>query len=474
MFIYEVRDLKSEIKSMIKVISSNLLVMLIGIVQTFMLPYMLEPTEYGYWSLFVLYIGYAGFIILGFCDGFYLKYGGKRYEDIDKKLFSGYHWILFCYLTLMFLVWCLSIMMLLPYDKRSVVLIFIGIGSVLACQNSYFILLNQATGRFSIYAKGNVIEKIVILIVSLGCMIIPNVNCYYIICASIIGKSLTTIYFAFYSRDIIFLKPQFNKKFWSSVVDNVRIGFTLTLSGVGAMLMTGFGRFVVENKLGIEELGYYSLMFSVSALFTQLIYAVSTVLYPVLRRVDGAKAKFLLRNIDQVIINFGGVILILYYPVRYLLEILFPRYRPAMNCILYLFPIIICQTRMTLVYNTIYKVLRWEKQLLNNAIVSLIFCIISTFMLFKLKPDKESVALATYIAFLFWNMCATCYYRKKEGLKKQLIGSDTILCIIYIIANCFFGYSFLSFIVTLLTILLTLILKNKQTIKIIKEFREIM
>lgn len=474
MFIYEVRDLKSEVKSMIKVVSSNLLVMLIGIVQTFILPNILEPVEYGYWSLYGLYIGYAGFVIWGFCDGFYLKYGGKRYEDIDKKLFSGYHWILFCYLILLFLAWCLGIKLLLPYDKRSVILIFIGIGGILVCQNSYFILLNQATARFSIYAKGNVIEKIVVLIVSLGCILLPNVNCYYIICAALIGKILTTIYFAFCSRDIIFLKPQFDRMLWCSVVDNIRVGFTLTLSGVGAMLITGFGRFVVENKLGIEELGYYSLMFSISALFTQLIYAVSTVLYPTLRRVDEVKAKYLLGNLDQLIINFGGIILILYYPARYLLQFLFPKYQPAMSCILFLFPIVICQSRMTLVYNTIYKVLRWEKQLLNNAFISLIFCVISTFMLFNLKSNKESVALAAYMSFFFWNMCAIYYYRKKEGLRQRLINSDVILCIIYIITNYLLGYSIISFTVTLLTVLLTLLVKNKQTIKIIKEFREIM
>jgi len=464
--------LNSGVKAIIKVASSNFLVMSIGIVQTFILPYILEPTEYGYWSFFGLCVGYAGFIILGFCDGFYLKYGGKRYEDIDKKLFSGYYWVLFCYLLIIFLAWCLGIRTLLSYNKRSVILIFIGIGSVFACLNSYFILLNQATARFSIYAKGNVIEKIVILIVSLGCIVIHNVNCYYIICAALCGKILTTIYFAFYSKDIICVKPQFNKVFWSSVVDNIRIGFTLTLSGVSAMLITGFGRFVVENKLGIEELGYYSVMFSISALFTQLIYAVSTVLYPTMRRVDEVKAKFLLMNLDQLIINFGSVILILYYPARYLLEFLFPKYRPAMDCVLYLFPIVICQTRMTLVYNTIYKVLRWEKQLLNNAIISLVVCVTITLILFKINPSKESVALATYSSFFFWNMFSMYYYRKKEGQKKWLIGSDMFLCIIYIIVNYLLGFSVLSCMITILTVLSILFIKNKQTIKIINQLKK--
>ena len=333
--------MKAEIKSILNVLSANTLILLVGIVQSFILPSILGPEEYGYWSLYLLYTGYAGFLIFGFCDGFYLKHGGENYDQLDKGTFSSYHWILVSYLLLISVIASSSLIVFMPHDSRLLVFLFVVLGMVLANQRSYFVLLNQATARFSIYAKGHVIEKITILVVAVGCIFINNVNPFYIITASVLGKLITVIYFAYYSRDIIFTRPKLNKEIALSTIDNIKVGFTLTLSGVGAMLMTGFGRFVVDSQLGIVELGYYSLMFSVSALFTQLIYAVSTVLFPVFRRVKEDKAQYLLGQLDKLLINFSGIILVLYYPIRYLLEIIYPSYQPAMMPMVYLFPIII-------------------------------------------------------------------------------------------------------------------------------------
>ncbi|MGF7057751.1 lipopolysaccharide biosynthesis protein [Brassicibacter mesophilus] len=464
--------MKAEIKSIINVLSANIIIILIGIVQTFILPSILVPEEYGYWSLYLLYTGYAGFLILGFCDGFYLKYGGEKYEDLDKSIFSCYHWILATYLITLFAIWYLLLTAFLPHDKRYLVFIFIGIGVVLSNQRSFFVLLNQATARFSIYAKGHVIEKISILIIAIICIFVRNVNAFYIIIASVVGKLITLIYFTFFSKDIVLTKPHIDKNIGLSVIDNIKVGFTLTLSGVGGMLMTGFGRFVVEKQLGIVELGYYSLMFSISALFTQLIYAFSTVFFPVFRRVKEIRAKYLLGRFDQLIINLSGIILIIYYPARYLLEIIFPQYHPAMNPMVFLFPIVICQSRMTLVYNTLYKVLRYEKQLLKNVLIALAFSTLVTIVFFNLNKDKESVAFATYLGFLFWNTIARYYYRKKENINNKWITPDIFLSFIYILANLIWGYTVTSFVIISVAVILVVASKIQETDEIIKEFRK--
>lgn len=464
--------MKSETKSILNVLSANVFIILIGIVQAFILPTILNPEEYGYWSLYLLYTGYAGFLIFGFCDGFYLKHGGEKYEQLDKGTFSSYYWILFVYLILLLGVWILLISSFLPLDKRYFVFIFVGIGVLLANQRSYFVLLNQATARFSIYAKGHVIEKIVILITAIVGIFIYNINAFYIIIASIIGKLLTVIYFSYFSKDIIFSKPCINKRIAYSVVDNVKVGFTLTLSGVGGMLMTGFGRFVIERQLGIVELGYYSLMFSVSALFTQLMYAISTVFFPVFRRVKEIKAKYLLGRFEQLIINLSGLILILYYPVRYFLEIVFPEYHPAMKPMLFLFPIIIFQSRKTLIYNTLYKVLRYEKRLLKNVLISLAFCALITIVFFSIKSSKESVAFATFLGFLFWIFIAKYHYQRKEGVRGKWVTPDVVLSFIYILSNIIWDYSIITLLITICSSLLIIVVKRKEIIDILKELKK--
>lgn len=463
--------MKSSMKSIFQVLSANVLVTIIGVVQTLILPFILTPIDYGYWSLYLLFVSYAGFLILGFCDGFYLKYGGEKYESLDKGLFSSFHLILVVYLLIVFMLWVSSVSIFLSSDEKYIVFLMIGFGGVLFCLRSYYILLNQATARFSIYAKGSVIEKVVILIVALVCLFVPNVNSYYIIASSIIGKLITVIYFAYFSRDIVFYRPVLNRGTWISAIDNVKVGFTLTLSGVGTMLITGFGRFVVENQLGIIELGYYSFVFSITILFTQLIYAISTVLFPILRRIKEVLAKRILENLDQLLINLSGIILILYYPSRYLLEMFFPKYQPAMDLMLYLFPMIISQNRMMLVYNTLYKVLRFEKQLFKNVLIALSFSVIVTILFFWKSGTMESIALATYIGIFFWNFLSVNYYRKEEGLKRKWITSDTVISLIFISINLLFGFSLLSFTIILIISLVFSLFKYQKTSKIIKDLR---
>ena len=79
-----------DMKSLFKVIGSNFIVLFIGIFATFVLPKMIDPLQYGYYSLFTLYVSYAGITLLGYVDGIYLKYGGKKYDELSKKEFAGY------------------------------------------------------------------------------------------------------------------------------------------------------------------------------------------------------------------------------------------------------------------------------------------------------------------------------------------------------------------------------------------------
>ncbi|MCM2590894.1 oligosaccharide flippase family protein [Rossellomorea marisflavi] len=465
--------MKSSVKSIYQVLSANILITIIGMAQTFILPLILAPSEFGFWSYYLLYVSYAGFLIFGFCDGFYLKYGGEKYDSLDKNLFSSFHLILVFYLTIVLIGWIAFINIFLSFDKKSIVLLLIGIGSVFTCLKSYYVLLNQATARFSIYAKGSIIEKIVLVMVSLFCVLLPTVNSYYIILASIVGKLITIFYFMYFSKDVILSKPTFNKEMWRDAISNVKVGFTLTLSGVGTMLITGYGRFVVEKKLGIIELGYYSFMFSITILFTQLIFAISTVLFPFLRRIKEDIAKKVLKDLDMILINFSGIILLIYFPSRYILETIFPQYQPSMELMLYLFPIIIAQNRMMLVYNTLYKVLRYEKQMLMNVLIALTFSVIITFLLFWMSESKESIALATYIGFLFWNLLSINVYKKKEKVKISLISTDLITSVIFIVINQVIGFSLISFLATLIPILVTTMYKFKETMKNIKSIREL-
>lgn len=460
--------MRFEHKAVLKVLSANVLVLLIGIVQTLLLPSILGPKEFGYYSYYSLYTSYAGILILGMCDGFFIKQSGKKYEDLDKKEFSTYNYILFLYLLIVITMIIIGIMLFHEQDKKYYLLILVCIGTFMVDYKSYYLFINQATARFTIYAKGRVIQKIILLLATILIIFVDNATAYIIIFASIIGDLITILYFAFYSKDILSSKPEFSKKNIFETFDNIKVGFTLTLYGVSEMLMTSFGRFLIERKLGIIELGYYSLLFSVSALFTQLIYAVTTVLFPLLRRKTVEKSILFLNNLDNLIIYLSGIILVLYYPARFILQIIFPEYTSAMNVMMFIFPIIVSQSRLTLVYNISYKVLRFEKRLLLNTASALAFSVIITLLMFVISQTKESVAFSTYIGYLFYNTISIYYYNKLNNEKVKLFNIDTIICLGYILINILFGYTIISFAIVSSLVVVIFTLKFKKIVLLSK------
>ncbi len=73
------------VSSILTVLSSNVVGLIVGIVNGFVVPRMLGITEYALLKTFTLYASYIGVFSLGFVDGIYLKYGG-----IEPKSINGY------------------------------------------------------------------------------------------------------------------------------------------------------------------------------------------------------------------------------------------------------------------------------------------------------------------------------------------------------------------------------------------------
>lgn len=87
--------IKNTLINILKVSISNIVIMLSGILVGLLLPKILGVTDYGYYRTFTLYTSYVGLFHFGFSDGIYLKYGGKRYDELNKEQFRFYsHFII--------------------------------------------------------------------------------------------------------------------------------------------------------------------------------------------------------------------------------------------------------------------------------------------------------------------------------------------------------------------------------------------
>ncbi len=57
----------------------------VGILKSFILPILLGVIGFGYWQIYLLYVGFVGLFALGFNDVVYLKYGRYGLHSIALK-----------------------------------------------------------------------------------------------------------------------------------------------------------------------------------------------------------------------------------------------------------------------------------------------------------------------------------------------------------------------------------------------------
>ena len=65
-------------KGLINVMMANIICLIINLLTNFLVPKYVSIESYGMIKTYALYLTYAGFFSMGYNDGMYLKYGGKK------------------------------------------------------------------------------------------------------------------------------------------------------------------------------------------------------------------------------------------------------------------------------------------------------------------------------------------------------------------------------------------------------------
>ncbi|MBO1265075.1 oligosaccharide flippase family protein [Proteiniclasticum sp. SCR006] len=425
--------LSNNARNLLSVLGANFFVMFVGIIQSFLFPKLMGPNQYGYWSMYLLYIGYAGFFNLGVSDGIYLLFGGENYNDLEKGKFKAYFNIILFYLSVFLIIWVLYCFFSQQVTQQLLIMLAIGLSSFLACLINYVVMIDQATSRFNIYSKGHIIEKIAIMAGTI--ILIKLRNPLVVIMASIIGRMITVFYYYANSKPILYAKHSPYKEALKDMATFFSAGIWMTLAAIGTTAMTGIGRFFIHYQLGVTELGYFSFVLSISGLFTIFFSAIATVLFPMLKRSTGEAYRKQMIILDNLLDWVGILILLLYFPAKSMLSILYPQYESALKILVVLFPLVLLQGRTSMVYYTIYKVERLERQYVYNLIIALLVCVIFSMSSLMVVKDITSVAVATYGAFVVWCIVIVALYNKNSDIKLKYHFGNLLLSVIFLTIN---------------------------------------
>ena len=385
------------IKNFSYTLSSNLLSLVISTLVVLIIPKLIGVEEYGYWQLYIFYTSYIGFLHFGWNDGIYLRYGGKEYDSLDKKMFFSQYYMLFIVQLLIGILISIYALLFVQGENRVFIIQMTSIALVIVNSRYMLLFILQATNRIRIYAKITMLDRILYVALIILLLIFGIRNFKLMIIADLLGKGVSLLVAMYACKDIVFRHiSQFTFTLKEAYL-NLSVGIKLMLSNIAGKFIIGFVKLGIERSWDIATFGKVSLTLSISNLVMLFINAVGVIMYPILRRTNESKLPNIYMTMRDVLMIILLGVLIIYYPLKSILSGWLPEYAESLNYMAILFPIVIYEGKMSLLINTYLKTLRKEKTILFINVItvsmSAVFTIVTTVLLRNLDFAIISIVI---------------------------------------------------------------------------------
>jgi O-antigen/teichoic acid export membrane protein len=421
-------------------VSANFLNLVISIVVSFIVPKLLGLEEYGYWQLYLFYVGYTGFFHFGLADGIYLRYGGKYYDELDKAMMHSQYWLLTILEIIIFIAIALFSLYKIEDPSKFFILIASGLNCILLLPRTVLQYILQSTGRIKEYARNFMIERVLYIVLILGFLSVGYRDFEYMLLADIIAKIVVLIGLGYVCRDIVFTK---GVKLSAGIYEfwiNITTGGKLLFANIAGMLIIGIVRFGIERNWDVTTFGKVSFSLSISNFILTFIAAVSVVIFPIIKRSEAERLPTVYDTLGSLLSGGMLIFLIAYYPIQKILLLWLPHYYEAIQYFAILFPISMFEARTSLLINTYLKALREEKAMLFingfSVLLSLVTTVIVTVLLKNLTAAIMSIVGLQIVKCLIPDF----YLQKKMNMKISFeVLWDALGAMIFILGNWFIG-----------------------------------
>lgn len=426
------------VKNLSYAIVSNVINLVVSLLTSLVVPKLIGVEAFGYWQLYLFYSLYIGFLHFGWNDGIYLRYGGCRYEDLNKSEFgSQFYLLLALQVFFALLVFGLTFFWVTDID-RGFVYNMVALTIIVVNLRWMLVYILQATNRIQEYAHVLIVERLVYVILLVFLLVFGYRNFRLMLVVDVIGKFCSLAYAVYLCREITMHKWSFFSVKWTEVFLNIKSGIKLMFSTLASLLMIGNVRFGVERAWDISTFGKISLTLSAANLMMVFINTIGIVIYPILRRMEASKLPRVYESIRYVLSPMLLGLLCFYYPIKEVLIYWLPKYADSLIYLAFVFPIFFFEGKMALLINTYLKALREEKMLMNVNIITLTLSMALTFIFTVVIRNLDFLMASIVFVLAFRSIVLELKLASmiSVDVKNQII-SEIVLVLVFIIAGWF-------------------------------------
>lgn len=458
-------------KGILSVMAANIFCLILSLLTNFLLPKYLTVDTYGMLKTYTLYLSYAGFFHLGYCDGMYLKYGGQdlrkvKGEDLSRNFFN------YVVIVVMMAVIILGINI---FINDSLVFAF-AFGMLFYNTLGYLKYLYQATGEFSSYSKALNTEKFavfffnVIFIFALG---LDN-YLFYVWIQIVVSAAITVILLYKLDKQVPFIKG--GKLSFHECKENILSGFTLMIGNFSSNIFTGLDRWFVKILLSTTHFALYSFAVSIENLMNVFISPITLSMYNYFCK---APEKEDIYKIKKMVLLWGFFIIAAAFPAKFILEIFLTDYIDASKIIFFLFAAQAFYVVIKGVHINIYKAEKQQTKYLKQTVLMTIVGFFLNYILYFAFKNMESIACATLLTAAIWYVVCEksnpeiCFKSKEtiyivlmmivfltSGFMCQAIGGCVVYCVSYLVIGFIFMRNELLEVLSLIKSLIFKVMKK--------------
>ncbi len=463
------------IKKIMYSIGANMLSLVVSLLTTLLVPkfFGVEIEQYGYLQIYLFYVSYIGFFHLGLCDGIYLRDAGKKYEDLNKQLYSSQFWILTTFSAIILAIISIVGFFIAKDTEYRFIIYMIGANVLIYLPRTMLQYYLQTTNRIKEYASITTVGRLVYGVELVFIFIFAKPDYHIIVIADVLAKTLAFIVSILWCRDIVFAKPVNFVVGLHECVLNISVGIKLMFANIASMLTTGIVRWGIEQKWDVATYGKISFSLSVSQFLLTFISAVALVLYPTLKRTEKENLPRIYNIIRNSLMFPLLGCMIFYYPFEIILSQWLPQYAESMRYMAILFPLCIFAAKMSLLIQTYMNVFRMEKKMLIVNILGVAIAIISTtisvFIMESLTAAMFSIVTNQVVRCLLSE-----YVLAKQthiDVKKNNL-FEIVLMIVFIISNWYIG-GWIGVCVYTVAFVLYCIIERKELIDLISGIKSL-
>jgi O-antigen/teichoic acid export membrane protein len=403
-------------KNIFYTVSSQGISLVLGIVTGIVLPKVLGLSGYGYWQVYLLYVGYVMIVSAGFNDGLTLRYGNCDYVGLPFGLLRSTLRIYMCIVAVLASV-LFVVAMREPDSNRMFAFCAVAVDVLIMGVHNSVLGIVQVTNRLKLYGALTIASKVVFVLAVISLILLGQAVFWVVIIGDIFVRILILLANMYASRELfvgggVGLRLGF-VEWWA----NIRVGISLMLALLIDALLLGVGRFVVERFMSLEEYSRYSFAITMVMFLVAFTTASSLAIYPLLTRVDANQLPRFYKDFNVLIVFGLLVILCVYFPMTVFLKTWLSDFAGVLRYFQFLILIVVIQGKSQLLVNSYFKVLRKERKLLFINLAGTACCLLAIGVAFYFTRSILAIVLGTVFSLLLRVYGCEIYLKLQLGIR---------------------------------------------------------